>query len=215
MVTRGSWRNYQRGFDLFIMLRGSLVQKGASWQGIALVDGLSKDWIGDFGLKMLFIEIHIYLASLHLAWTTMYAWSRWSRLVISNFLLLPSVFVAFSRLDSFYTISTQRILYVSRLFLVPLVPWIDKPWGNTLREKLHEPCSCGIQIGAAKEHQHRFWENCQNSRKNCSSPIMLISNSLDICSENLDTRAWEEPPMIISSTYIWTNRTKVYPHIPF
>ena len=26
-------------------------------------------------------------------------------------------------------------------------------------------------------------------RKNCNSPIMLISNSLDICSENLETRA--------------------------
>ena len=41
-------------------------------------------------------------------------------------------------LDSFYTTSTQRNLYVSRLFLVSLVPWIDKPWGNTLREKLHK-----------------------------------------------------------------------------
>ena len=59
-------------------------------------------------------------------------------MVISNFLLLPSVFAVFSRLDSFYTTSTQRILYVSRLFLVSLVLWIDKPWGNTLREKLHE-----------------------------------------------------------------------------
>ena len=27
---------------------------------------------------------------------------------------------------------------------------IDKPWGNTLREKLHEPCACGIQIGALR-----------------------------------------------------------------
>ena len=90
------------------------------------------------GLKMLFIEIHIYPASLQLAWTTTYAWSRWSRLVISNFLLLPSVFAVFSRLDSFYSTSTQRIIYVSRLFLVSLVPWIDKPWGNTLREKLHD-----------------------------------------------------------------------------
>ena len=75
-------------------------------------------------------------------------------MVISNFLLLPSVFVVFSRLDSFFTISTQRNLYASRLFLVSLVPWIDKPWGNTLREKLHEPCACGIQIGGAKERQH-------------------------------------------------------------
>ena len=51
MVARGSWRNYQRGFDLFIMLRGAFVQKGASWQGVALVDGVSKDRIGDFGFK--------------------------------------------------------------------------------------------------------------------------------------------------------------------
>ena len=144
-----------KGVRLVYMLRGSLVQMGVSWQGVALVDGLSKDWIGDFGLKMLFIEIHIYLTSLHLAGTTTYAWSRWSRLVISNFLLLPLVFVVFSRLDSFFTISTQRNLYASRLFLVSLVPWIDKPWGNTLREKLHEPCACGIQIGGAKEHQHK------------------------------------------------------------
>src|SRR6185437_5784335 len=56
----------------------------------------------------------------------------------------------FSRLDSFFTISTQRNLYVSRLFLASLVPSIDKPWGNTLREKLHEPCACGIQIGALR-----------------------------------------------------------------
>ena len=25
-----------------------------------------------------------------------------------------------------------------------------KPWGNTLKEKLHEPCACGIQIGALR-----------------------------------------------------------------
>ena len=28
--------------------------------------------------------------------------------------------------------------------------------GNTLREKLHEPCACGIQIGGAKERQQAF-----------------------------------------------------------
>ena len=65
------------------------------------------------------------------------------------------MFVVFSRLDSFFTISTQRNLYASRLFLVSLVPWIDKPWGNTVREKLHEPCACSIQIGGAKEHQQQ------------------------------------------------------------
>ena len=108
------------------------------------------------GLKMLFIEIHICLASLHLAWTTTYAWSRWSRLVISNFLLLPSVFAVFSRLDSFYTTSTQRILYVSRLFLVSLVPWIDKPWGNILREKLHDPVRLRYINWGAKERQQAF-----------------------------------------------------------
>ena len=102
---------------------------------------------------MLFIEIHIYLASLHLAWTTTYAWSRWSRFVISNFLLLPSVFAVFSRLDSFYTTSTQRILYVSRLFLVSLVLWIDKPWGNTLSEKLHDPVRLRYINWCAKERQ--------------------------------------------------------------
>ena len=138
------------GVRLVYHALGCFVQKGASWQGVALVDGLSKDWIGDFGLKMLFIEIHIYLALLHLAWTTTYAWSRWSRLVISNFLSPSSVFVVFSRLDSFYTISIQRILYVSILFLISLVPWIDKPLANTLREKLHDPCACGIQIGALR-----------------------------------------------------------------
>src|SRR6185437_436757 len=70
----------------------------------------------------------------------------------------------FSRLDSFFTISTQRNLYVSRLFLVSLVSWIDKPWGNTLRENLHEPCACGIQIGALRSvnsqglgFYHRAW----------------------------------------------------------
>ena len=84
-------------------------------------------------------------------------------MVISNFLLLPSVFVAFSRLDLFYTISTQRILYVSRLFLVSLVPWIDKPWGNTLREKLHDPCACGIQIGALRSVNKLFWSRCRGA----------------------------------------------------
>ena len=55
---------------------GCFHPKGASGQGVALVEGVSKDRIGDFGLKMLFIEIHIYLASLHLAGTTTYARSR-------------------------------------------------------------------------------------------------------------------------------------------
>ena len=48
MVARGSWRNYQRGFDL---LQGAFVQRGASLQGVALVDGVSKDRVGDFGFK--------------------------------------------------------------------------------------------------------------------------------------------------------------------
>ena len=74
-------------------------------------------------------------------------------MVISNFLLLPSVFVVFSRLDSFYTISTQRILYVSRSFLVSLVSWIDKPWGNTLMEKLHDLVRLRFINWGAKERQ--------------------------------------------------------------
>ena len=74
-------------------------------------------------------------------------------MVISNFLLLPSVFAVFSRLDSFYTISTQRILYVSRLFLVTLVLWIDKPWGNNLREKLHDHVRLRYINWGAKERQ--------------------------------------------------------------
>ena len=73
--------------------------------------------------------------------------------IISNFLLLPSVFAVFSRLDSFYTTTTQRILYVSRLFLVSLVSWIDKPWGNTLREKLHDPVRLWYINWGAKERQ--------------------------------------------------------------
>ena len=84
-------------------------------------------------------------------------------MVISNFLFLPSVFVAFSRLDSFYTISTQRILYVSILFLVSLVPWNDKPWMNTLREKLYDPCACGIQIGALRSVNKLFWRRCRGT----------------------------------------------------
>ena len=74
-------------------------------------------------------------------------------MVISNFLLLPSVFAVFRRLDSFYTTSTQMILYVSRLFLVSLIPWIDKPWGNTLREKLHDPVRLWYINWGAKERQ--------------------------------------------------------------
>ena len=74
----------------------------------------------------------------------------WLSLTFSSYLRGLSFF---GRLDSFFTISTQRNLYASRLFLVSLVLWIDKPWGNALREKLHEPCACGIQIGGAKERQ--------------------------------------------------------------
>ena len=40
---------------------------------------------------------------------------------------------------------------------------IDKPWGNTLREKLHEPCACGIQIGDRQLEPQgdlsSFWTN--------------------------------------------------------
>ena len=75
-------------------------------------------------------------------------------MVISNFLLLPSVFAVFSKLDSFYTISTQRILYVSKLFLVSFVSWIHKHWGNTLREKLHDPVRLRYINWGAKERQH-------------------------------------------------------------
>ena len=75
---------------------------------------------------------------------------------LSLTLLLPSVFAVFSRLDSFYTISTQMILYVSRLFLVSLVPWIDKPWGNTLRENLHDPVRLRYINWGAKERQQAF-----------------------------------------------------------
>src|SRR6185437_8914058 len=59
--------------------------------------------------------------------------------------------------------STQRNLYVSRLFLISLVLWIDKPWGNTLREKLHEPCACGIQIGALRSVNKLFWRRCRGT----------------------------------------------------
>ena len=76
----------------------------------------------------------------------------WLSLTFSCYLRCLSYLVDQIR---FFTISTQRNLYASRFFLVSLVPWIDKPWGNTLREKLHEPCTCGIQIGGAKDHQQR------------------------------------------------------------
>ena len=69
---------------------------------------------------------------------------------------IDSVFAVFSRLDSFCTTSTQRILYVSRLFLVSLVPWIDKPWGNTLRENLQDPVRLRYINWGAKERQQAF-----------------------------------------------------------
>jgi hypothetical protein len=43
-------------------------------------------------------------------------------------------------------------------------------------------------------------------RKNCNSPIMLISNALLISSANLATRELDEPPKTISSTYTCTIR---------
>ena len=57
----------------------------------------------------------------------------------------------------------KRNLYVSRLFLVSLVPWINKPWGNTLRENLRDPCTCGIQIGALRNVNKLFWRRCQGT----------------------------------------------------
>src|SRR6185312_17000280 len=73
-------------------------------------------------------------------------------------------FVVFSRLDSFFTISTQRNLYASRLFLVSLVPWIDKSWGNTLREKLHETVRLRyINRGALRSINKLFWRRCRGT----------------------------------------------------
>ena len=100
-------------------------------------------------------------------------------MVISNFLLLPSVFVAFSRLDSFYTISTQRILYVSRLFLVSLVPWIDKPWGNTLREKLHDPGACSIQIVALRSVNSNGYVSASDVEDDLVLATNIVADSED------------------------------------
>ena len=50
------------------------IQKGGVVTGrLHRVGGVSRDRIGDLGLKRLFIEIHIYLTSLHLAGITTYA----------------------------------------------------------------------------------------------------------------------------------------------
>jgi hypothetical protein len=43
-------------------------------------------------------------------------------------------------------------------------------------------------------------------RKNCNSPILLISNSLLMSSANLAKREFDEPPKTISSTYTCTIR---------
>jgi hypothetical protein len=43
-------------------------------------------------------------------------------------------------------------------------------------------------------------------RKNCNSPIMLISNSLLMRSANLATKELDESPKTISSTYTYTIR---------
>jgi len=52
MVARGSWRNYQRGFDL---LQGTIVERGGVVTGRChLVGGVSRDRIGDFGFKEAF-----------------------------------------------------------------------------------------------------------------------------------------------------------------
>ena len=142
------------GFDLFIMLQGAFVQRGASWQGVALsrrsIEG--SDW------RFWFKDAFHWDSHLSCFTTSSWNYNICMILVISNFLLLPSVFVVFSRLDSFYTISTQRILYVSRLFLVSLVLWIDKPWGNTLREKLHDLARLRyINCGAKERQQQVLW----------------------------------------------------------
>ena len=78
------------------------------------------------------------------------------------------------------------ILYVSRLFFVSLVPWIDKPWGNTLREKLHDPCAWGIQIGALRSVNR--YELCSKDPSTVSLPKssrpgndIEVSNSFLTC----------------------------------
>ena len=64
--------------------------------------------------------------------------------------------VAHTRTTPFYCIWLLcTILYVSRLFLISLVPWIDKPWGNTLREKLYDPVRLRYINWGAKERQHQ------------------------------------------------------------
>ena len=56
MVARGSWRNYQRGFDL---LQGTFVERGGVVTGRChLVGGVSRDRIEILSLKMLLIEMH-------------------------------------------------------------------------------------------------------------------------------------------------------------
>ena len=63
-------------------------------------------------------------------------------------------------------------------------PQIDKPWGNTLREKLHEPCACGIQIGGAKERQ----QLPTSVRYSCASPISYIAMLKPMLTTSLSKR---------------------------
>ena len=58
--------------------------------------------------------------------------------------------------DCFLSLWFRGNLYVSRLFLVSLVPWIGKPLGNTLREKLHDPVRLRYINRGAKERQQAF-----------------------------------------------------------
>ena len=77
--------------------------------------------------------------------------------------------VAHTRTTPFYCICLLcTILYVSRLFLISLLPWIDKPWENTLREKLYDPVRLRYINWGAKERQ-------QSRRLFCHSQQLFLN----------------------------------------
>ena len=84
----------------------------------------------------------------------------WLSLTLSCYLWC---FIDFSRLDPFHTSTTIKSFHASRLVFISLVPWIDKPWGYSKGRATHDPCACGIRIGALRSVNRFFWRRCRGS----------------------------------------------------
>ena len=95
--------------------------------------------------------------SLVLLWLCLYSWMR-STFTQHSYLLKVTLYVQFMhvRIDPLDQMENLGQFFVD--------PRIDKPWGNTLREKLHDPvCLRYINWGAKERQQRRAAVGGMNS----------------------------------------------------